>query len=69
MIRNVPLIRQKWSRVANVSKEDLKSVHVLVKLHDVPITAFTDDGLSAILQKLGTPLILDTYTASMCMKS
>ena len=48
MIRNVPLILHKWSPVANVS-------HVWVKLHDVCITTFTEDVLSAIATKLGTP--------------
>nr|GEW15459.1 hypothetical protein [Tanacetum cinerariifolium] len=28
-----------------------------------------DDGLSAIATKLGTPLMLDSYTSDMCMKS
>lgn len=69
MIRNVPLILRKWSPVANVSKEDLKSVLVWVEVHDVPLTAFMEDGLSVISTKLGTPLTLDTYTASMCMES
>ena len=57
------------SPFSNVSKEDLKNVSVWVKLHDVPITTFTEDGLSAIATKLGTPLMLDTYTTSMCMES
>nr|GEV95465.1 ribonuclease H-like domain-containing protein [Tanacetum cinerariifolium] len=55
-IRNVPLILRKWS-LANVSKEELKSVPVWVKLHDVPIMTFTEDGLIAIVTKLGTTLI------------
>ena len=62
LIRNVPLILRKWSPMANISKEDLKSVPIWVKLHGVLITAFTEDGLSAIATKLGTPLMLDTYT-------
>ncbi|GKE80192.1 hypothetical protein Tco_1550192, partial [Tanacetum coccineum] len=33
-----------WSPLANVSKEDFKSVPVWVKLHDVHITTFTEDG-------------------------
>ncbi|GJS21393.1 retrotransposon protein, putative, ty1-copia subclass [Tanacetum coccineum] len=31
--------------------------------------AFSDDGLSAIATKLGTPLMIDSYTADMCMQS
>ncbi|GKC83305.1 putative reverse transcriptase domain-containing protein, partial [Tanacetum coccineum] len=69
IIRNVPLILRKWSPSANLSKEDFKSVPVWVKLHDVHITTFTEDGSSVIATKLGTPLKLDTYTASMCRES
>nr|GEV80925.1 hypothetical protein [Tanacetum cinerariifolium] len=32
-------------------------------------TAYGDDGLSAIATKLCTPLMLDSYTADMCMQS
>ncbi|GJX83720.1 retrotransposon protein, putative, ty1-copia subclass [Tanacetum coccineum] len=45
------------------------NVPVLVKLHNVPITAFSEDGLSAIAAKLGTPLMLDSFTSAMCMES
>ncbi|GJT88102.1 retrotransposon protein, putative, ty1-copia subclass [Tanacetum coccineum] len=41
----------------------------MVKLHGVPVTAFSEDGLSAIATKLGTPLMLDSYTSDMCMQS
>ncbi|GKC06006.1 hypothetical protein Tco_0997616 [Tanacetum coccineum] len=42
---------------------------VWVKLHGVPVTAFSEDGLSSIATKLGTLLMLDSYTAHMCMQS
>ncbi|GJV22329.1 hypothetical protein Tco_1371349 [Tanacetum coccineum] len=37
--------------------------------YDVPITAFTEDGLSAIATKLGSPFMLDSYTDAMCTDS
>nr|GEZ42154.1 hypothetical protein [Tanacetum cinerariifolium] len=40
-----------------------------VKLHGVPVTAFNEDGLSATATKLGDPLMLDSYTSDICMKS
>ncbi|GJR35480.1 retrotransposon protein, putative, ty1-copia subclass [Tanacetum coccineum] len=40
-----------------------------VKLHGVPVMAFNEDGFSAIATKLGTPLMLDSYTSDMCMQS
>ncbi|GJR90624.1 cytokinin dehydrogenase 3-like protein [Tanacetum coccineum] len=53
----------------NLLKEDVSTVPVWVKLHGVPVTAFSKDGLSAIATKLGTPLMLDSYTSDMCMQS
>ncbi|GKC48241.1 RNA-directed DNA polymerase, eukaryota, reverse transcriptase zinc-binding domain protein [Tanacetum coccineum] len=49
--------------------EDVGTVPVWVKLHGVPVTAFSEDGLSAIVTKLGTPLMFDFYTSDMCMQS
>nr|GEX42388.1 hypothetical protein [Tanacetum cinerariifolium] len=69
LIRNMPLILKKWSPDANIMKEDVCNVPVWVKLHDSPIATFTEAGLSAITTKLGTPLMLDSYTSTMCMES
>nr|GEW40697.1 hypothetical protein [Tanacetum cinerariifolium] len=60
---------QKWHPDKNLLKEDVSIVPVWVKLHGVPITAFSEDGLSVIATKLGTPLMLDSYTSDMCMQS
>ncbi|GKC11877.1 hypothetical protein Tco_1008659 [Tanacetum coccineum] len=51
------------------TKKDMGNVPVWVKLHNVPLTTFTEDVLSAIATKLGTPLMLDSYTFAMCMES
>ncbi|GKD18363.1 hypothetical protein Tco_1207521 [Tanacetum coccineum] len=50
-------------------KNYVSNVIVWVKLHGVPVTAFYEDDLSSIATILGTPLILDSYTCDMCMKS
>nr|GEZ45433.1 hypothetical protein [Tanacetum cinerariifolium] len=68
LIRNMPLVLRKWSPLVNVAKEDMNSVPFWVKFYDAPVTAFTEDGLSVIATKLGTLLMLDTYTTSMCME-
>nr|GEX71509.1 zinc finger, CCHC-type [Tanacetum cinerariifolium] len=65
LIHNVPLILPKCCPLANVPKEDLKNVLLWVKLHHVPVTTLTDDGLSVIATKLGTLLMLNTYTTSI----
>ncbi|GJR51034.1 hypothetical protein Tco_1401555 [Tanacetum coccineum] len=54
---------------ANFLKEDVGNVSVWVKLHSVPMMAFSEDGLSVLATKLDTPLILDSYTSDMCMQS
>nr|GEX93573.1 ATPase, F1/V1/A1 complex, alpha/beta subunit, zinc knuckle CX2CX4HX4C [Tanacetum cinerariifolium] len=59
------LILKKWHPDENLLKEDVSSILVWVKLHGVPITAFNDDGLSAIITKLGAPLLLDSYTSDI----
>ncbi|GKE34247.1 zinc finger, CCHC-type containing protein, partial [Tanacetum coccineum] len=68
-IRNNPFILKKWHPDENLLKEDVSTIPVWVKLHGVPVTAFSDDGLSVIATKLGTPLMLNSYTADMCMQS
>ncbi|GJU83352.1 putative reverse transcriptase domain-containing protein [Tanacetum coccineum] len=68
-IRNNPLILKKWHPDKNLLKEDVSIVPVWVKLHGVPVMDFSEDGLSAIATKLGTPLMLDSYTYDICMQS
>ncbi|GKC05494.1 retrotransposon protein, putative, ty1-copia subclass, partial [Tanacetum coccineum] len=68
-IRNNLLIMKKWHPDENLLKEDVSIVPVWVKLYGVPVTAFSEDGLSSIATKLGTPLMLDSYTSDMCMQS
>nr|GEX49382.1 hypothetical protein [Tanacetum cinerariifolium] len=68
-IRSHPLILKKLNPSENLIKEDIRDVSVWVKLHDVPITAFSEDGSSAIAMKIGTSLMLDSYNSDMCLRS
>ncbi|GJU86580.1 zinc finger, CCHC-type containing protein [Tanacetum coccineum] len=68
-IQNNPLILMKWHPDENLLKKDVSTIPVWVKLHGVPVTAFSEDGMSAISTKLGTPLMLDSYTSDMCLQS
>ncbi|GKA20306.1 hypothetical protein Tco_0700295 [Tanacetum coccineum] len=52
-IQNNPLILKKWHPDENLLKEDVSTVPVWVKIHGVLVTAFHEDGLSAIATKLG----------------
>ncbi|GKA22966.1 putative reverse transcriptase domain-containing protein [Tanacetum coccineum] len=51
-IHNNPLILRKWHPDVNLLKEDVGTIPVWVKLHGVPVMAFSEDGLSAISTKL-----------------
>nr|GEW67042.1 hypothetical protein [Tanacetum cinerariifolium] len=52
-IWNNPLILKKCHPNENLIKEDISTVPVWVKLHGVPVTDFSEDGLSVIATKLG----------------
>ncbi|GKC45121.1 retrotransposon protein, putative, ty1-copia subclass [Tanacetum coccineum] len=67
--RNQPPLLRKWNPDVDLMKEDDRNVPVWVKLHGVPVTAFSKDGLSAIDTKHGTPLMLDSYTSDICLQS
>nr|GEW36024.1 hypothetical protein [Tanacetum cinerariifolium] len=64
-IHNNPLILKKLNLNVNLLKEDVGNVSVWVKLHGVPMTAFSEDGLSAIATKLGIPWMLDSYNVTL----
>lgn len=69
MIRNAPIILKKWTPDVCMVKEDITAVPVWVKLLDIPLVGYTDDGLSAIASKIGKPLMLDSFTSNMCVKA
>lgn len=66
LIRNNPLLLNVWSTSTLLKKEEVKTIPVWVKIHNVPLVAYTDDGLSMIATKLGEPKLLDAYIADMC---
>ncbi|XP_021979806.1 uncharacterized protein LOC110875922 [Helianthus annuus] len=67
LIRKVPLFLNVWSPKVTLKKDSIKTVPIWVKLHNVPIVVYTDDGLSLLASKLGVPKRLDSYTADMCV--
>nr|GEU94276.1 hypothetical protein [Tanacetum cinerariifolium] len=56
----------KWTSYVVIGPLAIAIAHVLS--HNISI-AFSEDGLSAIATKLGTPLMPDSYKADMCMQS
>ncbi|GJY09971.1 hypothetical protein Tco_0378156 [Tanacetum coccineum] len=66
LIRNQPLILTRWSPNMNLSKDTVTKVPIWVKVHKVPVVAYSDDGLSLIATQIGKPVMLDAFTSSMC---
>ncbi|GKD45283.1 zinc knuckle CX2CX4HX4C containing protein [Tanacetum coccineum] len=66
MIRNSLIILKKWSMKTSLQKEELTHILIWVKLHDVPIQVFEEDGISLIAIYLSKPIMLDSYTSAMC---
>ncbi|GJV69846.1 ATPase, F1/V1/A1 complex, alpha/beta subunit [Tanacetum coccineum] len=61
-IRNNPLILRKWYPNDNLLKEYVSTIPVWVKLHGVPVTAFSEDGLSDIATKLEQYFLMTDYS-------
>ena len=69
LIRSVPIILNIWTPESSLVKNDVSKVPVWIKIHDVPLVAFTEEGLSLIATKVGTPILLDSATTTMCLNS
>nr|GEU37647.1 hypothetical protein [Tanacetum cinerariifolium] len=65
----VPLLLNIWSPNSDLHKAEIKKVSVWVKLHNVPIVAYSEVGLSLITTQNGKPIQLDAYTSDMCLNS
>ncbi|GJY78274.1 reverse transcriptase domain-containing protein [Tanacetum coccineum] len=69
MIRKSPTILTKWSPLIPLKKGEVTKVPVWVKLHGVPVLAYSDVGLSLIATQIGKPIMLDAFTSLMCVES
>nr|GEZ75071.1 hypothetical protein [Tanacetum cinerariifolium] len=65
----------KWHPDENLLKEDVSTLPVWVKLHGVPVMAFSEDGLSAISTKLDNIVVAmpkitreGHYTCNFCVE-
>ncbi|GKF64532.1 zinc knuckle CX2CX4HX4C containing protein, partial [Tanacetum coccineum] len=54
---------------SELKKDAIKSAPLWVKLHHVPIVAYSEIGLSLITTQLGKPIMLDSYTSNICLSS
>ncbi|GJU31818.1 reverse transcriptase domain-containing protein [Tanacetum coccineum] len=69
MIRKSLIILTKWSSKLSLKKGEVTCISVWVKLHGVPILAYSEDRLSLISTQIGKPLLLDDFTSDMCVES
>ncbi|GJW55645.1 zinc knuckle CX2CX4HX4C containing protein [Tanacetum coccineum] len=69
LIRLVPIFLNIWTPNIVLKNDTITSAPSWVKLHHVPIVAFSEIGLSLITSQLGRPIMLDAYTSTMCQKS
>ncbi|GKC38032.1 nucleotide-binding alpha-beta plait domain-containing protein [Tanacetum coccineum] len=69
LIFSTPLILNKWTPSLPLRKDEVTKVHVWVKLHKVPLVAYSEDGLSLIATQIGKPLMLDAFTSTMCVEA
>ncbi|GJX42803.1 nucleotide-binding alpha-beta plait domain-containing protein [Tanacetum coccineum] len=65
IIRNMPLILNKWTPSLSLKKDEVTKIPIWVKMHNVPIVAYSD-GLSLIATQIGKPIMLDAFTCLMC---
>nr|GEU46051.1 hypothetical protein [Tanacetum cinerariifolium] len=66
VVEKAPIILKKWSMDTRLLKEELTCIPVWVRLHDVPIQVFEEDVISLIASFIRKPVMLDSYTSSMC---
>ncbi|GJV17252.1 zinc knuckle CX2CX4HX4C containing protein [Tanacetum coccineum] len=66
-IRAMPIFLNEWSANTKLKKEVITKVPVWVKIHNVPVVAFLETGLSLIATQLGRPIRLDACTSDMCL--
>ncbi|GKA75735.1 zinc knuckle CX2CX4HX4C containing protein [Tanacetum coccineum] len=69
MIRNSPVILKKWTMNISLFKEELTSIPVWVKIHEVPLRVFSEDDISLIATQIGKSIMLDSFISLMCIES
>ncbi|GJR75423.1 RNA-directed DNA polymerase, eukaryota, reverse transcriptase zinc-binding domain protein [Tanacetum coccineum] len=68
MVRNKPLLVQKWDPSLCIEKKELEVIPLWIKLCNVPLEAWSNKGISAIASSIGKPVIMDQTTTEMCNK-
>nr|GEZ73867.1 hypothetical protein [Tanacetum cinerariifolium] len=69
MIRKSPIMLSKWSPSVSLKKGEVTKVLVCVKMYNIPVFTYSEDGLSLLATQIGKPIMLDAFTSSMCVES
>nr|GEU84747.1 hypothetical protein [Tanacetum cinerariifolium] len=56
----------KFASLSGMEQDKVTIVLVWVKMHKVPVVAYSKDGLSLIATQIGKPVMLDAFTSTMC---
>ncbi|GKA00233.1 zinc knuckle CX2CX4HX4C containing protein [Tanacetum coccineum] len=68
-IQLVPIVLNVWMPNTLLKREKVSHVPLWVKLHNVPIVAYSKVGLDLILAKVGRLMRLDAHTNFICLNS
>ncbi|KAK8615747.1 hypothetical protein V6N13_017329 [Hibiscus sabdariffa] len=63
-IQHKPLVLRRWEPNLQKLDFDLQKMQIWVQLHNVPLELFSRKGLSYIASAIGSPLYMDSVTAS-----
>nr|GEY67426.1 hypothetical protein [Tanacetum cinerariifolium] len=66
IVSNKPIFVQKWDPIIGMKKVDVTKISVWVKLINIPMEAWSKEGISAMASSLGKPLRMDNTTAQIC---
>ncbi|KAJ9536410.1 hypothetical protein OSB04_un000423 [Centaurea solstitialis] len=69
MLNGIPFFLLPWDPTKGLSKPQHVSCPLWVKIHNIPLIAFNNEGISRIASALGVPLRMDACTTSMCDKA
>ncbi|GJZ41700.1 zinc knuckle CX2CX4HX4C containing protein [Tanacetum coccineum] len=66
---SIPMKVVQTTMNTSLFKEEFTRIPVWVKIHEVPLQVFDEDEISLIPSQNGNPIMLDSFTSSMCSNS
>ncbi|GJS66832.1 metallophosphoesterase 1-like protein isoform X1 [Tanacetum coccineum] len=66
IVNNKPLFLKKWDPTIGMKKVEQTKVPLWVSLVNVPMKAWSIEGISSLASSLGKPMIMDNMTAKRC---